>query len=280
MNSVFSNIRDEHVRLEPFPHILHTQALEPDYYRKLADEIPDPRRIFPNGWGENNQAFVMSGVTAIEKGLATPIWREFFDYHCSKDFYLEIVKFFGDQIRRVHPDLEAQLGKSLESLTVAPRKSGLEADVLLDCQFGINSPVREKSRVRTVHVDSPKKLYNALLYMRCDEDDEDGGDLEICRFKDRPRFWEVSTPDDFIDVVDYVRYRANTLIFMINSPHALHGVTPRNPSRHYRRYINFLAELSEPIFDLAPYQDQQALVMLQDTTPWALMMGGGKGDGA
>ena len=264
MNSMFGNIEDEHVRFEPFPHILHTQALEPEYYRKLADEFPDPRPIFPGGWEKNNEAFALSGITAIEHGLATPIWREFFKYHFSKDIFLEIVKVFGDQIRRIHPDLEAQLGKSLESLTVAPRRLGIEADVFLDCQFCINSPVREECRVRTVHVDNPNKLCNALLYMRCDEDDADGGDLEICRFKDRPRFWEVSTPDDFIDVVEYVPYQANTLVFMVNSPYALHGVTPRKPTRHYRRYINFLAEFSEPIFDLAPYQDQQALLALQN----------------
>jgi hypothetical protein len=143
MNSMFGNIEDEHVRFEPFPHILHTQALEPEYYRKLADEFPDPQPIFPDGWEKNNEAFALSGITAIEHGLATPIWREFFKYHFSKDFFLEIVKVFGDQIRRIHPDLEAQLGKSLESLTVAPRRLGIEADVFLDCQFCINSPVRD-----------------------------------------------------------------------------------------------------------------------------------------
>jgi len=250
MNSVFGNIKNEHVRLEPFPHILHTQALNPDYYQKLADEFPNPRHTFPNGWHTNNQAFVMSGVTAINKGIATQSWQKFFNYHCSKDFFLEVVNLLGDQVRQIHPDLETRLGKSLDSLSVAPRKSGLEADVILDCQFGINSPVQEESRVRTVHVDNPKKLFNALLYMRCDEDDVDGGDLEICRFKDQPKFWEVSVPNEFINIVDYVRYKANTLIFMINSPYALHGVTPRKPTQHYRRYINFLAELSEPLFTL------------------------------
>ena len=137
---------------------------------------------------------------------------------------------------------------------MAPRPSGIDADVLVDCQFGINTPVSSPSRVRGFHLDSPKKLYNALLYMRAEEDDSDGGDLQICRFHDQPQFHKVTAPDDAVEVVDHVRYEANAFAFMVNSPAALHGVTPRMATPHLRRYINFLAELREPIFDLSPYQ--------------------------
>lgn len=112
-------------------------------------------------------------------------------------------------------------------------------------------------------MDRTKKIFNAILYMRLDEDDSDGGHLEICRFRDKPRFRAVTCPDDAVEVVDHIIYRANTLIFMINSPFALHGVSARYPTPHIHRYINFLAAFREPIFDLAPYQDNE--------TPWALM---------
>ena len=49
--------------------------------------------------------------------------------------------------------------------------------------------------------------------------------------------------------------RKNTLIFMINSPYALHGLSPRYPTPHIQRTIYFLAEFHGPVFDLKPYQD-------------------------
>ncbi|MDA0306672.1 MAG: hypothetical protein O3B76_10390 [Proteobacteria bacterium] len=98
------------------------------------------------------------------------------------------------------------------------------------------------------------------------EDDSDGGDLQICKFTGHPRFHDqVLVSDEHVDVVDHVEYKANTLIFMVNSAHALHGISSRQPTRHIRRYINFLAELRIPVFDLAPYQETG--------TPWALMGG-------
>ena len=44
-----------------------------------------------------------------------------------------------------------------------------------------NSPVRTPSTVRGPHLDSPFKLFAALLYFRAPEDDSSGGDLEFVR---------------------------------------------------------------------------------------------------
>jgi len=71
-----------------------------------------------------------------------------------------------------------------------------------------------------------------------------------------------------VDLVDTVKYQANTLLVLINSPEAVHGVTVRQKTPRIRRYLNFIAEFREPIFDLQQYQD--------DSAPWALMMGGEK----
>ena len=263
MVSVFASIRDEHIREEPFPHVCSTEALDPDYYRELAANYPDIFHICPDLSAENNMPHALSATRAMNMGILAPVWQEFIAYHHSPAFFHDIVARVGHHMRQAHPDLEERLGKPLEELTVAPRFLSDDADVQVECQFGINTPVRKPTRVRGVHVDSPKKLCNALLYMRLDEDHSDGGHLEICRFRDKPRFQNVACPDDSVEVVDHILYQANTLIFMVNSPFALHGVTARYPTPHIRRYINFLAELREPIFDLAPYQDNE--------TPWALM---------
>jgi len=266
MTGVFANIKDEHIRQEPFPHACIRGALEQSYYDDLADGYPEPSVICDDIWAENNHHKAMSCTRARKMGILTPAWEKFVAYHHSTAFWRDVVAVMGDHMRQCHPGLEGRLGKSLESLTAGPRFIDQEADVLLECQFGINTPVREASRVRGVHVDNPMKIFNALLYMRLDEDDSDGGDLQICKFTDHPRFHDqVLVSDEHVDVVDHVEYKANTFIFMVNSAHTLHGISPRQPTRHIRRYINFLAELRIPVFDLAPYQETG--------TPWALMGG-------
>ncbi len=80
----------------------------------------------------------------------------------------------------------------------------------------------------TIAVDL-KVTWGMLVYMRLEEDDSEGGHLEICRFSDYPRFQEVTAPDHAVEIVDPVMDQANTLFSMINSPYALHGVSPRYP---------------------------------------------------
>ena len=38
-------------------------------------------------------------------------------------------------------------------------------------------------------------------YMRLEEDDSEGGHMEICRFSDYPRFQEVTAPDHAVEIV-------------------------------------------------------------------------------
>ncbi|MBI1985927.1 MAG: hypothetical protein HYS64_04480, partial [Rhodospirillales bacterium] len=164
MVNLVDNFKDGDFRAEPFPHVCSTATLRPGHYRKLADSFPDLAAACPELWAKNNSGEAFSALQALEAGVLSPAWREFIEYHYSPAFYLDVVRLLGDQMRKVHPHLEAQLGKSLESLTVAPRPTPGDADVLVECQFCINTPVRTVSRVRGVHVDNPKKLFNALLY--------------------------------------------------------------------------------------------------------------------
>ena len=266
MTSVLNRINSQHVHSEPFHYLTTTEALEAGYYETLAAHFPD----FSDhpGARENNAMIHMSGLHAFADEIPiNPIWQDFMRFHFSIDFFREIITHLGDGIRHTYPDLEERLGKRFEELTVQPRNTDdVGADLWIDVQFAINTPVREVSRVRRRHIDSPHKLFSGLFYMRAPDDDAIGGDLEICRWLAEPQFQSVMVHDHLAEPVNIVKYRANTLVMFINSPNSVHGVTERLPTRHVRRYINMLAEFREPIFDLQQYQDT--------TTPWALKMGG------
>ena len=155
--------------------------------------------------------------------------------------------------------------RELDALSVLPIKrpmgqrkvaiadSGEKADFYIQCQFGVNSPVLRESSVRTAHIDNPKKVYNALLYCRDPDDDSEGGDLAFYRFRGEPGFYGTRTAmPNRIEEVSRLPYEANTLVLFANSVHSVHGVTPRKPTAHVRRYINFQVELENPIFEI-PY---------------------------
>ena len=132
----------------------------------------------------------MTAPKALQHPAVPPTWREFIDYHCSDTYLRELVRFWGRAIAREYPHFEAMLGKPLPELTGAVRRhsrarkydpANLDADVALDCQFVINSPVRKRSSVRGPHLDRPYTLFAALLYFRNPADRSEGGDLELYR---------------------------------------------------------------------------------------------------
>ncbi|MEQ8665141.1 MAG: hypothetical protein RIC16_05395 [Rhodospirillales bacterium] len=191
------------------------------------------------------------------------IVKDFVEYHTSQRFFRQVVRLIGDDIRETYPGIEERLGKGLEDLSVAARGDDQDADVRLNVHFAVNTPVTEPTRVRARHVDDPTKLFSALLYMRAPEDDSTGGDLEICRwsgprrfrnsFADGQQVLNTHIDDDQSEQVAVVPYEKNALILFLDSVDAIHGVTERQPTTHIRRYINFVAEMSEPLYDMQAY---------------------------
>ena len=130
-----------------------------------------------------------------------------------------------------------------------PRGFAGEAEVRLDCQFVMNTPVTKKSTVKTPHIDLCDKIFSALFYMRDPRDDSTGGDLDIYDWRREPRFIKHRTLNRDVELVKTVTYQANSYLCFVNSAQAVHGVSPRDLTQVPRRYINFIAELPIKAFE-------------------------------
>jgi hypothetical protein len=137
------------------------------------------------------------------------------------------------------------------------RDSFADHDFLLDSQICGNTAVREVSSVKTTHVDSTRKLFSGLFYLRHPKDDSIGGDLTTARFKPglsrwqwRRRFDGVFVPEDRVETVSTVRYERNTLVMFLNTLESMHGVTVREPTPHLRLFMNLVCEVPEPLFEV------------------------------
>jgi hypothetical protein len=251
VKSVFAGIDRGQIAYQPYPHLVVADAIDPALYAELAASFPSFEQVVGERAVEDNQVYLRNAIDVIDAPDVPEIWRRFFAYHVSDAFFREMLAFWSDAIAREYPDLEARFGKPLDRLTVGLRRRGLaktpenlEADVQMDVQFGVNSPVGEASSVRGPHVDKPEKLFAALLYFRHPDDDAPGGDLELYRFRSDRYHFDARRDLRERDVERFrtVRYAPNTLVAWLNTSRSLHGVSPRARSRVPRRYVNFLAE--------------------------------------
>lgn len=119
------------------------------------------------------------------------------------------------------PIFEAGL---LEHYSRLPAVAGMRA--LFSSQPASESPTKTRGR----HLDNGKKVLIGLWYF-ADPDDTAGGDLIVKGMT--------------------VPYAPNTMVIFPNTPDAWHEVTPRGPSKHTRRFINFFFETDIPLHNYA-----------------------------
>eukprot|EP00959_Pyramimonas_sp_CCMP1952_P013299 280634-Pyramimonas_sp.AAC.1 len=184
--------------MEPYPHIAKKNALPWDLYNKLEAAYPSDRTIYdffegPKYRPMQNKRYDVRGfqiITADKKKTLDPIWAKFMAYHLSPAFYKcmwcnaqqEVVRVFGPAIRQSRPDVEAIAKKPLEELDAKMRLTkDQKADMLLEAQISLNSPLTKSFAVAGPHHDAITKVFAGLLYMRQDGDKSKGADLQGAR---------------------------------------------------------------------------------------------------
>jgi hypothetical protein len=237
------------IRLEPFPHVVVSDALEPPHYRQLCASFPPFARI---GWDDasmlprSNARFELSAAAMLNDATTPQVWKDFAAAHSDRPFFEKVVvRFDGHWPLPLRQALgEALGGHTMERLV---RHRPRAARIALDARIEINCPVTTASSPRGPHLDTPNRVYSGLFYCRHPEDDSAGGDLQLFRWKDGPApsidAYELSP--DSVDCVATIPYRPNLLVFFPHGIDALHGVSVREPTPHFRRYVFITAELGE-----------------------------------
>jgi hypothetical protein len=246
---LLSDVQYEHILDDPYSHYIRSNVVPAETYAALEADFPSLDMILNGRRASSNQAVRMTVKQVLNDRRISPMWREFFEYHTSRDYWRDVVRLFGDRFRREFPGLEERMGRRYEDWRVMPRGFAGEADIHLDCQFVMNTPVTEVGSVKTAHVDLCDKIFSALFYFRQDGDTTPGGDFEVYRWRRSPRFIRHRTLDGDVDMVKIVKYEANAYACFVNSQNAVHGVSPRGITATPRRYINFIAELPMKAFE-------------------------------
>jgi hypothetical protein len=246
---LLAGLRREDVLDDPYAHFTCSNMVPADVYAALEAGFPSLETILDGRAAGSNQAVRMTVKQVLNDRRISPLWREFFEFHTSGEYWRDVVRLFGDRFRRAFPNLEERVGRRYEDWRVVPRGFAGEADIHLDCQFVMNTPVTEVGSVKTAHVDLCDKIFSALFYFRHAGDDTPGADFEIYRWRRSPRFIKHRALDRDVEKMKTVQYAANAYACFVNSEQAVHAVSPRGVTNVPRRYINFIAELPVKVFE-------------------------------
>lgn len=228
----------------PYPHGVGHDCFSEEIYNELAKTRLPWELIAGDDKDANNKRVDLSADDALKLDLS-PIWREFIEYHTSHSFYLQILNRFEPYFKQYYPHL------NLRDFKTAIRYGDKEADIYLDCQIGINTPVKERCTVSDPHLDNTSELWACLFYMPIDGD-EAGGDFIIYKCRDLPQAY--GKRQIYADeLVEYARvpYKANTMACFVNSPFSIHAVTKRNVTDKPRLLVNITLEFkNKALFNL------------------------------
>lgn len=258
--NLLADLPTDTVRTQPFPHLVARDLLPNELVARLIADFPPLGRITEGKPPGNNLRFSYAAHKALADPQVSDDWKRLVNDQLGQDFLDHFIRLFGDAIRTRLPALTGRFGDALQ-LRAGIRRQGAfrHADLLLESQISVNTPVTEPISVRGPHVDMPDKLFAGLFYLRHPDDDAPGGDLQIHRYRNGSRCWHGQfIDDDDVTVVDTVKYQSNVLVLFLNGYDAIHGVTPRQPTRYPRLFLNLFGELQHPLFDLNHYQRDQS----------------------
>ncbi len=244
------------VIVDPFPHIVIEHAISDELARQLIAAYPSLETITKGKPLLSNKRFSLDANDTRKEKSINPLWRTLIEAHITQEFLSDVLKIFRTHILATYPDFEKRFGP-LDTLVAGVRKTETENTdkLLLDAQICVNTPVTgTPTSVKIAHVDGLEELFAGLLYLRHPDDDSKGGDLEIFKFKSgKPVFQDRNWWIDYkyVEKVKTVPYGRGNLIFFLNSPQSLHGVTVREKTSSPRLFLNLVVETPAPLFDLS-----------------------------
>ena len=221
--------------LEPYPHFVIEDALPLDIYDQLEKEWPKEQLLSTEPF-DQGICYRLKADEMLKPKKVSNLWKEFTEYHTSIEFYKQMTKVFGDLVPHI------------EDLTLSPRGWDKGHDKIgTDCQTVMHKPIDYSSR--TAHIDNPREIYAALLYMPYKEDRSTGGEFQIHETHDT--ISEVNknggreVKEKAGKIVKTIPYKANTLVvFCNNSTRCVHSVSARRDAVLHRRSVNIIAEFN------------------------------------
>jgi hypothetical protein len=228
---------------KPFPFICIEEALPEPLYKELEATFPESL-ICSTPALDGGITYRYKSNPVLMDQRVPQIWREFFEYHTSPEYFRACIKLFEPHLATHFPKL---LDAALAS-NVTVRNIDNSGTFVTDCQFVVHEPIDKTGTSRTPHLDNLVEIYAGLLYLRNPDDFSAGGNFTLhdvpqeVQEVNRSLGREVGSL--YHNPVLEVPYRRNTFCMFLNVKNSVHSVTPRINPLHRRRSINIIGEFN------------------------------------
>ncbi|OAI57088.1 hypothetical protein AYO49_02845 [Verrucomicrobiaceae bacterium SCGC AG-212-N21] len=236
----------------PFPHLVLDDALDPAFADALLAEMPAMEVLTQGAPPGSNQRFSLSAALSLKDDRVSAKWRELVEESLSQPFLDRLLTLFKPHIVRELPEFVQRMG-DLNQLRAVLRYTPehVPGTVGLDAQICINTPALEAgTTVKGPHLDITDKLFIGLLYFRHAGDESQGANLEFYDIAEQDPLFDCNRclARERVTLLRTMPYRHNRLVLMLNTPRALHGVSPRAATPHARYFLNLVAVMNDPVF--------------------------------
>jgi hypothetical protein len=251
---VFASLEGAALVEDPFPHLVVQDALPTDVAATLLSEMP-PLEVLTQGLPPgSNQRFYLPSATTLADPRISRAWKDA-NRACVEAMsavLARVVRRLGAELAVAYPDFARRFAPPGD-LRARPRHEAgrRSGEVGVDAQIVVNSPaLTGGTSVRGPHLDAPDKLFSGLLYLRHAVDDSVGGELELYAPAGEPLTFDAlhGTPRSTVRRVRTYPYRHNLLVLPLNTPRALHGVSPRGRTAWPRYHLHLVGEMSAALF--------------------------------
>ena len=246
--NILQKVTKANIIMDPYPHVIIENALPDNLYQQLENEWPEG---FLNSGHESltdekGHTKRYLSYRAINENYISNLWKEFFAYHTSNEFYQYALSVLSDAITHYYPDHASKILNSTAVPRTEVNQKQSNTPFVTDCQFVMNNPLGSDQTSRTAHLDNPQEIYAALFYMRRKDDQSTGRDLEIFSSPTlTPKLGKKRIVTDEIRLVKTCAYKPNSVLLFLNCRHGIHGVSHSPNAKVYRRHINVIGEFGD-----------------------------------
>lgn len=261
------NISSDDVNVDPFPHVISNQILDPDFYARLRADYPtasifeDQKSETGLGGSRTGQGFdIYRGDTAYEALIKqSDAWAEFDDWINSSAFVDKFLELFGPylgdigcraeisssnyhrgyvegrEVMTPKPSMKDRLNKFKRSFQP---KNGSIGAVDLFTRLDIHKAL--KGYNKDVHCDRGNRLCSFIIYfVDAEKEGIEGGDLTIHKHvsEKRPFDYERHPEPKDAPVVATLKPKENTGVLFPCCNNSYHGVTAMQSNGKERDYL-------------------------------------------
>ncbi|MBX4189064.1 hypothetical protein KW785_00530 [Candidatus Parcubacteria bacterium] len=272
MHSLLDNVTKADIVVDPYPYLLVRNVLPREFADYLLEHFPSIEEMSKGASGAKglsvsnypeNKKFCMYGKEVVDSDSIDLQIREFFAEHASVEFFKKITALFEEHIKVDSPKAYEYIQSINEDGVGFIHESGSESKkLIIDGGLCIDTPAKTPDLNPGVHLDNPKKICGALLYLKHPEDRAPGGEFNVygtpkAKVEIDPKMMVKSEymPLFKQSLAKSIGYEHNTLLVFLNSSRAFHGVVPRYYAEHFRYTMNLAFNANRPVHNFSKYEE-------------------------